>query len=364
MDIDFMKLAIGEALKGLGRTSPNPIVGAVVVLDGEVVGKGYHQRAGGAHAEVNALVDAGEKAKGATIYVTLEPCNHHGRTPPCTQAILKSGIKRVVVGMNDPNPGVTGGGNDFLVASGLEVKCGLLTKECEEINRPFIKHVKQGLPWVILKAGLSIDGKIAARNGHSRWITGESSRNYVHSLRDKVDAILVGIETVLADDPSLTTRLPEGSGRDPVRVILDTHLRFPAEAKMVSQQSASATIIYCGKNVDSAKLASLEKLGVKINCVDLDGEGHIDLKKVLRDLGERQINSLLVEGGGRVHASFLKEKLADEAMFFVAPVFIGADGLPVVANLGLDRVSDAPRLSEVKTRRFDQDIMIEGLFAS
>jgi diaminohydroxyphosphoribosylaminopyrimidine deaminase/5-amino-6-(5-phosphoribosylamino)uracil reductase len=362
MDNYFMKLAIREAKKGIGRTSPNPVVGAVVVRDGEIVGKGYHKYAGGAHAEVNALQSAGSLAKGSTIYVTLEPCNHQGRTPPCTRAILTSGIKRVVVGMPDPNTSVAGGGNDFLLSKGVDVDCGILEDECHKINRPFIKHVQQGLPWVILKAGISIDGKIAANSGQSSWITCDKSRGYVHRLRNNVDAILVGIATVEHDDPSLTTRLPNRKGRDPLRVILDTHLRFSENAKMLQQESSSANLIYCGPDCDQEKCAKLSHLGATIQKVPLGNDGHLDLQMVMKDLGKRDVNSLLVEGGGRVHASFIRQNIADQANIFIAPIFIGGDGISMVDELGLKSVKEASRLKEIKTRRFDNDIMIEGLF--
>ena len=234
-DRHFMKLALQEARKGLGRTSPNPSVGAVVVRNGTIVGKGYHKKAGLPHAEPNALQDAGNKAEGSTIYVTLEPCNHAGRTPPCTRAILEAGIQRVVIGMADPNPKVTGSGADFLAAQGVAVTSGVLEYECCELNRPFIKHATTGLPWVIMKAGTSMDGRIAAGIGRQTAITGTESLHQVHLLRDRVDAILIGVETAITDDPSLTTRLGgRRPGRDPERIILDTNLRLLPAAKMLS----------------------------------------------------------------------------------------------------------------------------------
>ncbi|MDH4321841.1 MAG: bifunctional diaminohydroxyphosphoribosylaminopyrimidine deaminase/5-amino-6-(5-phosphoribosylamino)uracil reductase RibD [Desulfobulbaceae bacterium] len=361
-DLDFMRLALREAKKGVGRTSPNPAVGSVVVKDGRVVGKGYHRKAGEPHAEVNALRDAGAQAKNATIYVTLEPCNHTGRTPPCTKAILAAGIARVVVGMADPNPVATGGA-DFLAAQGLAVTRGVLAAQCEAINRPFVKHVSTGLPWVIMKAGMSLDGRIATHTGHSGWITNAQSRAAVHRLRDRVDVILVGIGTALADDPSLTTRLPKGGGRDPLRVVLDTQLRLPATARMLRQESAAPTWIFCGPTPDAGKVKALAAAGAVIKPLPLAADGAIELTAVLRELGRAQMNSVLVEGGGVVHGAFLRQRLVDEVNLYVAPCLIGGDGMPVVGGLGVDTVQDAPRLKTMRTRRYGGDLFIQGFFS-
>jgi diaminohydroxyphosphoribosylaminopyrimidine deaminase/5-amino-6-(5-phosphoribosylamino)uracil reductase len=361
-DIHFMKLALREARKGLGRTSPNPCVGAVVVKSGRLISKGYHHRAGTPHAEVNALERAGRAAKNATIYVTLEPCNHTGRTPPCTEKIISAGIRRVVVGMEDPNPLVNGGGNDYLASRGLEVVPGVIEKECHQLNRPFIKHVRTGLPWVIMKAGLSADGRIATRSGHSNWITGAESRQQVHRLRDRVDAILVGAGTALADDPSLTTRLPSGRGRDPLRVVLDSGLRLSAEARMFEQQSPAPTWVFCSEGADQLRKVELEKAGAIVKPVGVDPAGGLDLIAVLKELGSCGVTSLLVEGGGKIHASFLSQGLYDQANLFIAPLFIGGDGTAVVGDLGLNEVGQAKRFRTSKTRRFGEDVMIEGFF--
>ena len=242
-----MQLAIDLAKKGQWKTSPNPCVGAVIVKNDKIIGRGYHKKAGTPHAEVNAIADAGDLAAEATIYVTLEPCNHTGRTPPCTQAILKAGITRVVVGMADPNPSVEGNGSSFLLSRGLQVETGVLEEECIKLNHPFIKHSTTGLPWVVMKAGMSLDGKITYRKGHGGKITGSEAGLFTHELRNSLDAILVGIGTAIIDNPSLTTRLPDDEhGRDPVRVILDTHLRFPEKMKMLRQKSTAPTWIFCG----------------------------------------------------------------------------------------------------------------------
>jgi len=364
LDIRFMRLAIHEARKGLGKTSPNPCVGAVVVKDGLLIAQGYHRKAGMPHAEANALAMAGRDAAGATIYVTLEPCNHTGRTPPCTEKILAAGIKRVVVGMNDPNPLVSGGGNAYLSSRGLSVISGILEDECRQLNRPFIKHVTSGLPWVIMKAGLSVDGRIATRSGHSNWVTCDESRRQVHRLRDKVDAILVGSGTALADDPSLTARVAGRRGRDPLRVVLDTTLQMSADARMLQLESAAQTWIFCGPDADPDRRKQLEEAGAVVKKVALDPLGGLELTAVLKELGRADITSLLVEGGGTVHAAFLRDELYDQANLFIAPIFIGSEGVPVVGELGIDRIDERKCFTMMKTRRLGCDVMIEGLFAN
>jgi len=362
-DISFMKLALREARKGLGRTSPNPCVGAVVVKNGHLIAKGYHRKAGTPHAEVHALKAAGDDARDATLYVTLEPCNHTGRTPPCTHAIVKSGISRVVIGMVDPNPLVAGSGYDFLVTQNIEVKRGVLTEECQEINFPFIKHITTGTPWVILKAGCSLDGRIAVSSGKSGWITNEVSRRAVHRMRDKVDAILIGIGTALQDDPSLTTRLPGRKSQDPLRVILDSHLRLTPGAKMLTQYSDNETWIFCCPDYDRSKAALLEQAGARIIPVECNNAGSVSLPAVLRKLGESQKNSVLVEGGSHIHGSFLREDLVDQVSLFIAPLFLGSDAIPVVDKMGIDIVQNGKRFSITRTRRYGDDVLFEGVFA-
>lgn len=361
-DRQFMKMALREAGKGLGRTSPNPHVGAVVVKNGRIVGRGYHKKAGTPHAEIHALREAGVNGRDATIYVTLEPCNHTGRTPPCTRAIMESSIKRVVVGMSDPNPLVAGSGCKFLAEQGLEVISGILEDECRSINRPFIKHITTGHPWVIMKAGCSLDGRIAAPSGQSGWITGEESRHEVHRIRDRVDAILVGVGTVLQDDPSLTTRLPARKGHDPLRVVLDSGLRLPATAKMINQESDAETWVFCGPQQDGRQVDVLEEAGVRVWPVTLTPAGQVNLHDVLDVLGREQKNSLLVEGGGRIHGAFLREKLVDQVNLFLAPVFLGSDGIAMVDEFFLNRVQEGPRFKITHTRRFGDDILVDGLF--
>ena len=360
-DRAWMQLAIREARKGLGRTSPNPCVGAVVVKNNRLIATGFHAKAGTPHAEAHALRAAGEKARDATIYVTLEPCNHTGRTPPCTQAILASGIKRVVVGMLDPNPLVAGGGCKTLADQGLEITQGVLAEECRSLNRPFIKHVTTGLPWVIMKAGMSLDGRLAIGSGQCAWITNEQSRRQVHRLRDRVDAILIGSGTALADDPALTTRLPRRQGKDPLRIVLDTALRLPTTARMLQQDSSAPTWIFCGPEADAERAAALVGTGAVIKQVRLDEAGQLDLEAVLCELGRAQLTSVVVEGGSRVHGAFLRANLVDEVNIFVAPIFLGSDGVPLLDTLGLQNIADAPRFSTTTVRRFGNDVLIEGL---
>ncbi len=361
-DLPFMKQALALAKRARGRTSPNPLVGAVVVKNGRVIGQGYHKKAGTPHAEVHALRGAGENAKGATLYVTLEPCNHTGKTPPCTKAILEHGIARVVVGMVDPNPLVAGSGCRFLESQGVEVGGELLAEECRAINRPFIKHINTGMPWVIMKAGCSLDGRIAVADGRCAWITGEESRCEVHRLRDRVDAILVGVDTAINDDPSLTTRLPGRKGHDPLRVVLDSTLRMAPGARMLNQESAAQTWIFCGPRGDMKKRQALEKAGARILEVAEEG-GRLQVREILAALGKAGHNSLLVEGGSAVHTSFLKEGLVDQVSLFMAPLFLGNASIPVVGDLAISDVHQGRRFQTSRVRRFGNDVLVEGFFS-
>jgi len=361
IDRNYMRLALQEAKKGIGRTSPNPSVGAVVVTNGKVVGRGYHKKAGTPHAEIHALQAAGRKAKDATLYVTLEPCNHAGRTPPCTEAVLQDGISRVVIGMLDPNPRVTGGGADYLSSQGMSISSGVLEQECREINLPFIKHSATGLPWVIIKAGMSIDGRIAALPEQATKITGQQSLRRVHALRNQVDAILVGIGTALVDDPSLTTRL-HGSGRDPLRVVLDAELRLPVSAIMLHQDSPAQTWIFCARDADTKRRSRLEAAGAVIKTVPVASKGVLDPKAVLTVLGQAQVTSLLVEGGSNVHGSFLETGLVDQLLLFVAPIFIGEQGVPLATFTDKKMKKKLPQFKIIKTRRCGEDVLLEGRF--
>lgn len=356
----YMKEALQLAAKAEGYTSPNPMVGAVVVKDGRIVGCGYHQKAGTPHAEVHALKDAGVKAEGATIYVTLEPCCHYGRTPPCTEAIKNAGVNRVVVAITDPNPLVAGKGLNVLKEAGIEVTSGVLASEATKLNEVFIKYITTKMPFVVLKAAVSLDGKIATVGGESQWITGPESRLYAHRLRHKYDGILVGINTILDDDPSLTTRLPEGDGVDPVRIVLDSKCRTPVNAKIINQSSKAKTIIAVTEAADKNKITALKKAGVEVLVIN-DQEGMVNLDQLLRRLGEMQITSLLVEGGSGVHGSFLTAGVIDKVYWFIAPMLIGGRDAPgAVAGSGIKELTAAVRLNQPRVNRFGADICIEG----
>jgi len=362
-DKQYMKMALDLAAKGLGYTSPNPMVGAVIVKDNKVVGKGFHQAAGKAHAEVNAIDAAGTSAEGATLYVNLEPCNHTGRTPPCTEKILAAGISRVVVAVEDPNPDVRGGGVAYLTSRGVNVTVGVCENEARQLNEIFIKYSKTKRPFAIIKCAATLDGRIATRTGDSRWVTGEASRNFVHQLRHAVDAIMVGIDTVVKDDPSLTTRLsgdlPDKS-RDPVRVVLDTRLRIPEAAKLLRLESDSDTLIITGPDVAGDKKTRIEKKGAKVMEAPVK-DGMIDLNGLMDNLGALELTSLLIEGGSRVIASVLAAGIADKIIFFYAPKILGGDdGVPICQGPGPDLMDQSIPVKDVQVRRFGDDVMIEG----
>lgn len=360
----YMQMALEEAGKGLGRTSPNPAVGAVIVKGGEVIGRGYHHRAGTPHAEIHALDDAGPKARGATLYVTLEPCNHTGRTPPCTEAILRAGIATVVIGMADPNPRVTGGGGQYLQQHGVEVVSGVLEERCRALNRPFIKHSATGLPWIIMKAGLSLDGKLTLCRGQATALTGPESQRAVHQLRNRVDAILIGVETALIDNPSLTTRLDGvAESRDPLRIVLDSRLRLPADARMLTQDSTAATWIVCSQKASSADEARLVDQGARVLRLPQDREGRIDLNGLVRFLGDNNLTSVLVEGGARVHGAFYRQGLVDELLLFYAPCIIGDQGVPLVQGFSLIGHGRAPVLGSTSVQSLGDDFLFRALLS-
>jgi diaminohydroxyphosphoribosylaminopyrimidine deaminase/5-amino-6-(5-phosphoribosylamino)uracil reductase len=359
-DSAHMAMALSLAKRGAGHTSPNPMVGAVVVKNHRVVGKGYHRAVGTPHAEVNAIDDAGAEARDATLYVTLEPCNHTGRTPPCTEKILGAGIRRVVVAMADPNPHVTGGGNAYLASRGVQVTCGVLEEKALKLNESFVKHTRTGRPFVTLKCAATLDGRLATRTGDAKWITGPRARRFVHRIRHEVDAIMVGAGTVAADDPSLTTRLENRKGRNPRRIILDTRLSLQETAKVLRPAADSDTILVAGPGAPMDKKARLAGLGATILEMPLDS-GRIDLADLMKRLGKMGITSLLVEGGGGVLASALKDGIADKVLFFYAPKILGGDdGVPICRGPGAPLISDAVALENIRVRRFDDDVMIEG----
>lgn len=353
----YMRVALDLAASAKGKTNPNPVVGAVIVKDGVIAGTGIHRKAGEPHAEVHAFNNAGDYAKDATLYVTLEPCSHYGKTPPCANLVKESGVKRVVVATQDPNPEVAGRGIGLLRDAGIEVEVGILEKEAQRQNERFIHNMKNGRPFVISKYAMTLDGKLATHTGHSKWITGEQSRHAVHLLRNEVDAILVGIGTVLADNPSLTTRLPEGGGKNPVRIILDSELQIPLDAH-VTQVSEAKTIIVTHENASVEKMTSLSEKGIEFIRVPKTDAG-LDLEILMDELYKQGITDVLLEGGSEVNASFLRAGLIDKYLIYVAPKLLGGRNslTPFTGNdvATMDEALDVT-ISHVDT--FGEDIRI------
>jgi diaminohydroxyphosphoribosylaminopyrimidine deaminase / 5-amino-6-(5-phosphoribosylamino)uracil reductase len=358
-DRAFMQLALDLAVRARGLTSPNPMVGAVVVTDGVVVGRGYHRKAGAAHAEVEALSEAGARARGATLYVTLEPCNHHGRTPPCADAVLAAGVARVVAAVADPNPRVVGGGGARLRAAGVAVTFGCLEPEARALNRAFFTAIREGRPHVTLKWAMTLDGKIAAFDRQSRWITGEVARAEAHRLRSESDAVLVGIGTALADDPALDVRLGTPWPREPFRVVVDSQARLPISARMITAGQASRTVVAVADAAPAERTARLEGLGVTVLACKSDG-GRVDLADLSARLSAMDVTAMLVEGGGALHASFVEAGLVDRVAVFVAPKVLGGAESPTpVAGRGL-LLSRALVLESVTSRQVGVDWLIEA----
>ena len=354
----FMKEALNLARKADGRTSPNPMVGAVVVKNGRVLGRGYHRKAGGPHAEITALKEAKKKAAGSDLYVNLEPCDHFGKTPPCTDAIISSGVKNVIVGMRDPNPLNNGRGIRRLKKHGVKVTENILKKESEELNRAFIKFVTTGIPYVSVKVAQSLDGKISAGSGDSRWISNEKSRRYVHILRNRVDAVLVGINTALKDDPELTSRLTGRVKKQPKKIVVDSQLRISLRSKIL--KDPHSVIIATTRKASPSKKNRLKKIGVDIITTNTAG-ARVDLKNLMHSLARRGITHVLVEGGGEIVSSFLRKDLVDEIFFFVAPKIIGGrDALTSVEGRGVKFANQAMRLQDVSVGRFGADILIHA----
>lgn len=357
---EYMKLAIKLANKARGKTSPNPLVGAVVVKEGSIVGRGFHKKRGEPHAEINALNNAGGNTSEGDLYVNLEPCNHYGMTPPCTKAIIESGIKRVFVGIEDPNETVAGGGIQRLKKNGIDVKKWILRKECQRLNEVYIKYITQKRPFVILKSAASLDGKIATRSGDTKWITNEKSRGFLHKLRNEMDGILVGIGTIEADDPSLTTRLNGKRGKDPVRIVVDSSLKIPLDARVLNQKSNAKTVIATTDRASKEKMKKVEELGAKVIVVG-STNNRVDFRELMIELGKLEIASLLIEGGAEVNASSLKSGIVDKVLFFYAPKIIGGiEALSIVGGEGVKELDHAVKIKEIKTRRFGDDILLEG----
>ena len=358
-DEQMMARAISLARNGLGRTSPNPLVGAVIVRDGRIVAEGWHRKAGTPHAEIHALNMAGELARGATVYVSLEPCAHYGRTGPCARALVEAGVSRVVVAMTDPNPKVAGKGIAILQEAGIEVTTGVLEQEARQLNEVFLKWMTTGLPFVALKTAMTLDGKIATAAGQSQWITNEASRYETHRLRDIYDGILVGINTALADNPSLTTRLKEYQGRNPVRIVVDSRARLPLTAKLVTD-GAARTIVAVTEQASAERVEALRSAGVEI--IVAGSSNHVDMQSLMEQLGAMKISSLLVEGGGSVNFSLLQAGLVDRVYAFIAPKLVGGrDALTPVEGEGFQELDRAVELENIQLRQLGSDVLLTGI---
>jgi len=356
-DEKFMKRALDLAIKAMGRTSPNPVVGCVIVKNEQIVGEGYHKKAGTPHAEVHALAAAGEQARDATAYITLEPCSHFGRTPPCAEALIRAGIKRAVVAMKDPNPLVSGRGIARLREVGIQVDVGLMVHEASRINEVFIKVITTGLPFVVYKTAMTLDGKIATETGDSRWVSTESSRQYVHQLRNRYDVILAGSETVIHDDPALTCRLP--NGRDPVRLIIDGRLRIAENAQVLTSSTHSPCVIATTQAASPKKIERLNNIaGVEV--WQYDTLQHVPLEKLLCDLVRRDWTSVLLEGGGGLAGALIEEQCVDKLEFFIAPKLVGGNGPSPLSGLHIQHMADALELHDLHIDMNSGDLHLTG----
>ncbi len=351
-DLSFMRRALELAGKGAGLVDPNPMVGAVLVQQGKIVGEGWHRRFGGPHAEVMALRKAGARAKGSTLYVSLEPCSPHPKkTPPCTDLLLQSGISSVVAACSDPNPLVKGRGFSLLRKGGVKVRTGLLSKEARELNRAFFKWTETGFPYILSKWAMTLDGKIATHTGDSKWISSEASRKWLHQLRDEYPAILVGANTALRDDPTL-----RGKKLRPIRIILDTYARVPLDARVVKTAGEQRTILAVSASAPEEKVRLLRRAGVEVIQLEI-----LDLRILFEELARSGITKILVEGGGEVHASIFEAGLSDEVCVFVAPKITGgADARTPVEGMGVGKILDSISLSEVTVDRIEDDVVIRG----
>lgn len=352
----MMRRALLLARKGVGRTAPNPAVGAVVVSNGLIAGEGWHRKAGTPHAEIHALQQAGAAARGADLYVTLEPCSHFGKTPPCADAVIAAGIARVFVGMIDPNPQVSGRGVERLRNAGIEVATGIHEADCRELNLPFIKQVTTGFPYVTMKSAMTLDGKTAALSGDSKWITSEASRRLVHRLRASVDAVMTGSGTLLADDPQLTVRMSQG--KNPVRIIVDSNLRIPVNCRLM-QEAHKIPVIVAALRGDAAKIAALTAKGAEVLLCSGKG-GVVDMPDLLRRLCARGMQSIMLEAGERLCAEMLRNNLIDRFLLFYAPKLLGGDGRGLFAGVGAPLMADTVPLSIKKVTKVGSDILVEA----
>ena len=359
--IVFMQRALDLARRATGRTSPNPLVGAVIVKDGKVIGEGYHKKAGTPHAEVHALNAAGENAKGATLYTNLEPCCHWGRTPPCTAAVIQAGIAQVYIAEVDPNPSVAGNGMRELETAGIRVHVGICPQEAEALNEVHRKYIRTGMPFVILKTAMSLDGKIATPSGESQWITSEASRQRGHEIRNAVDAILVGRGTVERDNPALTTRLQDREGQDATRIVLDSYGKMPTDARIFNVESSAGVIVAVTPDAPIANIKALEKAGAEVVTTPA-AHGKVCFKSLMEILGKREITSVLIEGGSEINAAAITAEIVDKVMCFVAPKLIGGQNAPgPIGGEGVPSLKDVTHLQRIRiTPMPDSDFLIEG----
>lgn len=355
-----MRWAIALALEGAGKTSPNPMVGAVIVKGGRIVGEGYHHMAGTPHAEIHALRGAGRRARGADMYVTMEPCCHDGRTPPCVDAIVEAGVKRVYIGTRDPNPIVDGRGIRQIEGAGIRVEVGILEESCRAINEVFNKFIVSGVPHVTAKVAVSLDGKIATPSGDSKWITNAECRKYVHRLRGMVDAVVIGGGTSRKDNPRLDVRLGEWRGIQPRAVIIDETLNLPRNLHVLKRRRGHGIFVTTSRSPVSRR-RWIEGKGHEVILCRATSDGRVFLPHMLRELGRRDISSVLVEGGGRVFADFMKRKLIDRLVVCLAPKLIGGDGLDFLPGISVDRIKDAFELRETNIRIFGDNVVVEGM---
>jgi len=359
---EYMRRALSLARLAVGYTNPNPAVGAVIVKDGFVVGRGCTQPAGSSHAEVVALRQAGEKAKGATMYVTMEPCCHYGRTPPCTQAIINAGISEIYVSLLDPNPLVSGRGMRELNEAGIKTYFGVCQEEAYEINEAYIKFITTGSPFITIKVAMSLDGKIATKTGHSKWISNEEARNYVHSLRHSANAIMVGVNTIIKDNPKLTARGCQGKGgtpkAQPLRLIVDSSGRTPLDSQVFKQPGK--TLLAVVDPLDSERKKKLIQIGAEV--LELPGvDGLVDLEKLLKTIGKRNIVTVLVEGGSKILGSLFDHRLVDKVLVFISPIIIGgSQAKTAVGGDGVNNLMEALSLGRVKIKKFGNNVLISG----
>ena len=356
IDAKYMKRALKLARKGVGKTSPNPAVGCVIVRDCIIVGEGWHKKAGTPHAEIHALEMAGSAAAGADVYVTLEPCCHSGKTPPCSDALIAAGVKRVVAGMSDPNPMVWGGGLAALKNAGIEVICGVLEVECRELNRAFVKQITTGLPYVTYKCAMTMDGNIATVTGDSRWVSCDVSRKEVHRMRSRMDAVMAGVDTIIADNPELTVR--HVRGRNPLRVVVDTNLRTPETVRILSGRLAAKTIIATTESNPRIHLRYLQQGATILVCESDDSR--VSIPDLLKKLGEMGIQSILLEGGSRLAGEMLQNNLIDEMVIFIAPKIIGNNGFAPFTLQGMSTMDQAIKLNFFHVDRSGTDIVIHA----